>query len=145
MISWRASHIQRVVLIAGVLTLLLSLLSLKFDTSLLNISRVGVGMFFVLTMGLPYLRILKRKSDLLTGVDGAFGVALSLLMTYPTGVLNIFIEGKQYIYREHLTTSRRQCKCWHAAVMWKSNRKCLPSIGSKYPGEGQPLRPRVEA
>ncbi|OIP80617.1 hypothetical protein COW94_01785 [Candidatus Peregrinibacteria bacterium CG22_combo_CG10-13_8_21_14_all_44_10] len=103
MISWRASHIQRVVLIAGVLTLLLSLLSLKFDTSLLNISRVGVGMFFVLTMGLPYLRILKRKSDLLTGVDGAFGVALSLLMTYPTGVLNIFIEGKQYIYREHLT------------------------------------------
>lgn len=98
----RAKQIQTTTLVAGIVVLLSSVLSLQIESNILNAVRIATGLFFIMTMGLPYVRLIRRQNEELTGADCILSVGMSLLLTYPSGLINIIIEGKTNIYVSHL-------------------------------------------
>jgi len=90
-------------LLLGIITLITAKLSQTASGQVLDIIRIAAGAGFFLTCGLPYLEIILKKSGFKCDCRIFLTIIFSLLLLYPTGVINIVIEGKQDIYREHLT------------------------------------------
>ncbi|HAU40077.1 MAG: hypothetical protein UV80_C0005G0006 [Candidatus Peregrinibacteria bacterium GW2011_GWF2_43_17] len=102
MISIKGKTIDRIVIVAGLSTLICAILSRYFDNYLLNFARTVSGIIFILTSGWPYMNLLDKNGKIRTSIRALFTVAISLFLIYPAGLINVIIEGKTDIYGEHL-------------------------------------------
>jgi len=103
MITIRGKTVSRIVIVAGFSALLCAIFSKYFDNYLLNVARTVSGIIFILTSGWPYMNLLDKDGKIRTSIRTLFTIAISLFLIYPAGLVNIIIEGKNDIYREHLT------------------------------------------
>lgn len=99
----KGKTISKIIIAAGLLTLVGAIFSKYYDNTPLNIIRTATGIIFFLFSAWPYMNLLDRNKKIASSARMLFTITISLFLLYPAGLINIIIEGKDDIYREHLT------------------------------------------
>ncbi|MFA6529088.1 MAG: glycosyltransferase family 39 protein, partial [Candidatus Gracilibacteria bacterium] len=97
MLTLKIRKIYRAIFILGIIAFGLS------EIHVFDVLRIIAGTGFMLSFGLPYIELIAAKIKMNSLEKMVFAIAMSLLLIYPAGVINIFIEGKENIYVQHLS------------------------------------------